>query len=964
MDACQGLEIGSELRVHYVASKGTSIDYRRQGDVTNAVRASYDALVGERSADDEAKLRAANSPGAPVREGEIVAGKYRVEGILGAGGMGVVVAARHLQLKQPVAIKFLLSATLSGADGIARFLREAESAARIQSEHVARVLDMATLDDGTPYMVMEFLAGRDLAQLLDERGPLPLEEAVGYVLQASEGIASAHAAGIVHRDLKPSNFFLAEGAGRSIVKVLDFGLSKVRASSPAEDAKLTHSAAILGSPLYMSPEQMTSAKDVDERTDIWSLGASLFQLVTGQAPFPGESITEVVSKVLYKEPPSASMLRADLPPAFAEALARSLEKDRDRRYGSVAEFAAALAPFGPPHSDLALERIAQLLGSRKRVPLELQATQHQPVQAASGRTRERSRGADVGVRTTGKAVWSQGEPVSARPRPRRGPMAAVVAIASAAAIGGVISAPKMAHWWAKAPARGELDIPVVSARPDVEEEFARGIRAYLGADIDGAERAFKQVEADEPKQVWPKLGLALTYAIERRFDESSASEAAALELARTERDVSARDRELLELLDAFDTPGFAARYDRYLADNPHYFLAQQTIAYYGMDADAAPARIHRFDVAIAIDDRHPVTYLFESWLHQRLGDFAAAKACLEQGLRRRSTAPWLLDQRGVLRLAEGDAEGAKSDFERATVDGPRQALVHYALALLRTGKATDEVLRKRQVETILALPSADLRIELGGQHVMALFARGRTADADQLLADLLQGSGVQAKTGTVMRSLLSPLWVDDALGRYDDAQKLLLRLETLLRKPGMVPEDLRQAQWMLTALQGIVDAETGKLSDAHEELRSLSEVTTTETLHRVLAAELTARIQLREGAAVSEEPYGQSLAIRARSAHLAGRAAERDRDDAAAERSYRVLLGMEPECANSDMAVVLTCAPYVASGLARLARLEKRQGRQGEVAQTLRAFDVMWPSPDHNLEPVRMAAEARASERQ
>jgi serine/threonine protein kinase len=180
------------------------------------------------------------NPGSTYRfqKGDVLAGKYRVERVLGAGGMGIVLAAEHLQLRQPVAIKLLLPSVSADPDTIARFAREAQAAARIQSEHVARVIDVAALEDGSPYMVMEFLEGKDLGKVLSERGPLPLEEAVGYLLQSCEGVAEAHAAGIVHRDLKPSNLFVCQRpGGRITIKVLDFGISKAQplASAQAPD---------------------------------------------------------------------------------------------------------------------------------------------------------------------------------------------------------------------------------------------------------------------------------------------------------------------------------------------------------------------------------------------------------------------------------------------------------------------------------------------------------------------------------------------------------------------------------------------------------------------------------------------------------------------------------------------------------------------------------------------------------
>jgi serine/threonine-protein kinase len=351
------------------------------------------------------------APMPPVREGDVVAGKYRVERVLGAGGMGIVVAASHLHLQQRVAIKFLLPGVVAGPEAIARFLREARAAARIQSEYVARVLDAATLEDGTPFMVMEFLEGRDLAALLAERGPLPLEEAVGYVLQACEGIAEAHAAGIVHRDLKPSNFFLCErGGGRKTVKVLDFGVSKVAGGSATQpELSLTGSSAFLGSPLYMSPEQMASAKEVDERADIWSLGVTLFELVSGRVPFGGDSVTEVIAGVLQKPPLSLREVGRGLPPAFEAALARSLEKPREQRYQNVAEFAAAVAPFGPRHAALSVERISDALGATRAagaaLPSGLAKTMEAPATTAQPVSSDRREPTPGGAHRRSRRSW-------------------------------------------------------------------------------------------------------------------------------------------------------------------------------------------------------------------------------------------------------------------------------------------------------------------------------------------------------------------------------------------------------------------------------------------------------------------------------------------------------------------------------------------------------------------------------
>jgi serine/threonine-protein kinase len=298
---------------------------------------------------------------APVPAGEILDGKYRVDRIIGAGGMGVVVAATHVQLNTQVALKFLLPEALRDSKVVERFVREARSAVQIQSEHVARVIDVATLPTGSPYMVMEYLEGQDLAATLGTSGALPVAQAVGYVLQACEAIAEAHSLGIVHRDLKPANLFLVRRHRREpIVKVLDFGISK---SNDPASLSLTKTASMMGSPYYMSPEQMKSARDVDARSDIWAIGVILFELLSGTTPFQGETITELVVSVTQGRVPSVRDLRPEVPVGLADVIARCLERDPDQRYPDVGKLAQALAPFGPPRSDVTVERISRILGA-------------------------------------------------------------------------------------------------------------------------------------------------------------------------------------------------------------------------------------------------------------------------------------------------------------------------------------------------------------------------------------------------------------------------------------------------------------------------------------------------------------------------------------------------------------------------------------------------------------------------
>ena len=286
-------------------------------------------------------------PHSPVQEGQIIAKKYRVERVLGIGGMGAVVRATHVELDQPVAVKFMLPEALQSAEAVARFLREAKIVARLKSEHIARVSDLGTLETGQPFIVMELLEGQDLRHRIDNGPRISPSEAAAYVLQACEGLAEAHRSGIVHRDLKPANLFLTRRPnGRPLVKVLDFGISKGVAMGDAS-LSATKTNALLGSPYYMSPEQMTSPKDVSHLTDVWSLGVILYELVTGKMPFEADTLGALFLAVYQTAPTPLVSLRGDLPPEFIALVMRCLEKDPSARFQTVEELAVALSPFAP-----------------------------------------------------------------------------------------------------------------------------------------------------------------------------------------------------------------------------------------------------------------------------------------------------------------------------------------------------------------------------------------------------------------------------------------------------------------------------------------------------------------------------------------------------------------------------------------------------------------------------------------
>jgi serine/threonine-protein kinase len=303
------------------------------------------------------------------KPGDLIAGKYRIEKIIGQGGMGAVFSAQHEILLQKVAVKVLLGEVAQSQEAVQRFLNEGRNAARIQGEHVCRVSDCG-VEGGMPFMVLEFMDGQDLAQVLETRGRLSTEEAVDYVLQSLEAIHQAHQLGIVHRDLKPSNLFLHRRPdGSAIVKVLDFGISKASSLSAAP-AALTSTKAMLGSPLYMSPEQLRSSKSVNHRADIWALGVILYELITGTVPYTGENLGELFAAILETDPIPLRSRVPDVPPALDAVVMSCLQRREENRIPSVAELARALAPFATQRS----ANLSLVLASRAGGPSPYAAT--------------------------------------------------------------------------------------------------------------------------------------------------------------------------------------------------------------------------------------------------------------------------------------------------------------------------------------------------------------------------------------------------------------------------------------------------------------------------------------------------------------------------------------------------------------------------------------------------------------
>ena len=386
------------------------------GPLSDTVKAAEPAFVPE---------------GVP-RPGDIIAGKYCVEEMLGVGGMGVVLAVRHTTLGELYAMKFLLPEGLKEPDAVARFMREAKAAVRIKSEHIARVNDFGQLENGSPYIVMEHLEGLDLRALTRREGAQSPSVAADYVIQACAGLAEAHQLGIVHRDLKPSNLFLTRRADNTpLVKVLDFGISKAATDSGLPTITATHES--FGSPAYMSPEQIRSTKNVDVRSDVFSLGVILFELLTGRLPFDGSTSSALLAAIAADEPLTLSAVQPDADGELEAVVARCLQKKPADRFPSVSALAFALAPFASAESQSLVQRIGRIESASKiPPPLGANPSQRPPV---SGNASDY---ATTAATAATEPSWSTPAKVQAGPPAKRSPrvlvMAALLAVVSVAAI--------------------------------------------------------------------------------------------------------------------------------------------------------------------------------------------------------------------------------------------------------------------------------------------------------------------------------------------------------------------------------------------------------------------------------------------------------------------------------------------------------------------------------------------------
>ncbi len=417
--------------------------------------------------------------------GEVLDGKYKIEKLLGEGGMGAVAKATHVLRRAPVALKFMSPAVLSMSGAVERFINEGVAASQIDSDHVVKVFDVGRLPSGSPYLVMEYLEGCDLAQLLErEGGRLPIVRTVNFTLQILRALQAAHAAGIVHRDMKPSNCFIVTKDGDGdFVKLVDFGISKVRTGDDAPSGNLTRTNSALGTPLYMSPEQARSPKDVDQRTDLYSTGAIVYEMLTGRTPYTSETgeFTEILYKIFTTDPDPVRSFRPDLPDGFAAAIHRALLRDLPQRFASALDMAEAMAPYGDDKTQQLLSKmrggkigIASVApgtsalgpgGSYAVMPSQINA-RATGVEDATAKTYIAESIAPPQVQTDmGATKEAGGTQVSAQDaKPARTGVAVAVLAGMALLAGGTFTVLRMRP----SPNEPSKDVPVVAAPPPIQ----------------------------------------------------------------------------------------------------------------------------------------------------------------------------------------------------------------------------------------------------------------------------------------------------------------------------------------------------------------------------------------------------------------------------------------------------------------------------------------------------------------
>lgn len=502
---------------------------------------------------------------------------------------------------------------------------------------------------------------------------------------------------------------------------------------------------------------------------------------------------------------------------------------------------------------------------------------------------------------------------------------------------------------------GQLEIPRVSADPAVQAEFRRGIEALLQTDVFAAETAFLAVREKAPKEPWPRLGLAITAGLQSHFEDSNRELDEAISLT---RGAKGRDAELVAIVDAAD--GDAQRglsaWGEYRKTYPGFFLGHLTVAYYYMRKGTHQEGLARFDEARAVDSRHALPHFLESLLDMEAGKLPDALVAVGKALELQAASPWLVAQRGMIRLRMGEVAAAQGDFEVAIARrGPFSAHLAYALSLLASGKAEDEAKFERERALLLDTRNVDDRLAFMCVHPLVLLRVGRAKEADVLLPVAVDFAVSKGKQGTVLRCLLMPAFADVVLGRLDKAEEKIGKVARVWEGFGLAKSDETRGKVMVKALKGIIAAEKGDLAGAEAEYAEIKRNSSSgfeELGYSIASAK-------KEAVAIPDVPDAMGAYIRFRRTHLQGRSFEAQGKLEEAEKAYGKLFTERAKCWNSAFDMNQLCGPYLADGLVRRAELLVKRGADDDARTDLDTFAELWPRPDADLAVVKRAAELR-----
>ena len=628
----------------------------------------------------------------------------------------------------------------------------------------------------------------------------------------------------------------------------------------------------------------------------------------------------------------------------------------DYATGDVVKSKALVAAFPSLDAD-----VAALLGGDKRPPgpAGRKSLPPRPAEGA-GEPDDKSAAGEA-------AATSQEKPVSARATGRPAwlfPVIGAVALSLGGAgvwlgtrgpagtngpTGGAASAS------ASASASTDEDVPTVSPDPAIQAELRRGIESLLRADVYGAETALLSVRDSVPREPWPHMMLSMIASLQNHHEDSTREfdEASALV-----RGTVGRDAELIAILDMSDEDAAKglAGWEVFRAKHPKFFLAHLLVAYFFMYRGSVPEGIARYEAARAVDGRHALTHYLESSFYMDSGRFSEALAEAGNALQIQSASPWILAQRGMVRMHMGDTAAARVDLEQSIARrGPFTAHVTYAFSLLTTGKPEDEAQFARERQALLDTKNVDDRLAFMFTHPLVLLREGRVREADALVEEGATFAAEKGEQGTLIRCVLLPAYSDVVLGRFDQAEAKFAKLSGIWEGFGLAKTDEARAKIMLKGLKGMVALEKGDLGRAETELAELKRLASGGNDELVYAV----AVARKEDVVIPDTPEARGNFPRFRRMHLQARALELRGKLAEAERAYEKFFLERDKCTKHVFDMHLLCAPYIADGLVRLAELRAKRGAKAEALAALDALSAFWPRADAELSPMKRAAEVR-----